>query len=113
VAAALGDDFVDRLLRQLDARIAELAQDADRLERAKRTLCADRLADIDYTARISGDDATKTTGGGGGSAEAKPASREARPTPTPTRDVGGESIGVSRAVAALRAALDAGLRSGR
>jgi hypothetical protein len=107
--AALDDDFLDRLRRRLDARIAELAQEAERLERAQRALRAHRPARIDGRARLSGDGAS--TGGGAASARARPASRAARHTPTP--DVGGESTGVSRAVAALRAELDAGLRGGR
>jgi hypothetical protein len=107
--ARLGDDFVDRLRRRLDARIAELAQDAERLERARRALRAHRPARVGGRARLSGDGAT--IGAGDASAEAKPASREAQHTPT--CDVGGESTGVSRAVVALRAELDAGLRGGR
>jgi hypothetical protein len=107
--ARLGDDFVDRLRRRLDARIAELAQDAERLERARRALGAHPPARIDGRERLSGDGAT--SGGGAASAPSKPASREAKRTPAP--DVGGESTGVSRAVAALRAELDAGLRGGR
>jgi hypothetical protein len=56
---------------------------------------------------LTGDRAT--TGASAVSAEGKPASREAQHTP----DAGGESAGVSRAVAALRAELDASLRGGR
>jgi hypothetical protein len=107
--ARLGDDFVDRLRRRLDARIAELVQDVERLERARRALGAHGPARIDGRARLSGDGAT--TGGGAASARVKPASRAAQHTPT--SDVGGESAGVSRAVVALRAELDAGLRGGR
>jgi hypothetical protein len=107
--ARLGDDFVDRLRRRLDARIAELAQDAERLERARLALGAHRPARIDARARPNGDGAT--SGGGAASGQAKPASRQAQHTPTP--DGGGASTGVSRALAALRAELDAGLRGGR
>ena len=107
--ARLGDDFVDRLRRRLDARIAELAQDAERLERAKRALGAHRPVRIDGGARLNGDGATSAAGAA--SAQANPANREAQHTPTP--DPGGESTGVSRAMAALRAELDAGLRGGR
>jgi hypothetical protein len=107
--ARLGDDFVDRLRRRLDARIAELAQDAERLERARRALGAHRPARIDARARLNGDGAT--SGAGAASAQATPASREAQHTPT--SDVGGQSTGVSRAVVALRAELDASLRGGR
>jgi hypothetical protein len=107
--ARLGDDFLDRLRRRLDARIAELAREAERLERAQRALRAHRPARIDGRARLSGDGAR--TGGGAASGWARPASREAQHTSTP--DAGGESTGVSRAVAALRAELDAGLRGGR
>jgi hypothetical protein len=107
--ARLGDDFLDRLRRRLEARIAELAQEAERLERAKRALRAHRPAYIDGRARLSGDGAR--TGGGAASAQAKPASREVQYAPTP--DIGDQSTGVSRAVAALRAELDAGLRGGR
>jgi hypothetical protein len=106
--AALGDDFLDRLRRRLDARIAELAKEAELLERAQRALRAHRPARIDGRARLSGDGAST---GGAGSARASPARRAVRHTPAP--DVGGESTGVSRAVAALRAELDAGLRGGR
>ena len=107
--ARLGDDFVDRLCRRLDARIAELAQDAERLERARLALGAHRPARIDARALLNGDGAT--SGGRAASAQAKPASREAQHTPAP--DPGGESTGVSRAMAALRAELDAGLRGAR